>query len=732
MKIEHKPSQIQTSKQFQELEFGIKQADMGLVLEILRSKMYKNPIAAICREVASNSRDANREAENTVPIEISINDSSLNSSDPTITFTDAGPGISQERMADVFVNYGSSTKRSSDDQTGGFGLGAKTPFSYTDNFSIETVVNGTKFSYVAAIEEGSKGKIYLIDQVETQEPSGTSIIIPIKPGDRSSFEAETYKATLFWPIKPIYKNFKKAFDTVKIETIYEDEKFLIVKQDFLNSGYGLLLDGIFYPIESSIMRFANKLVYGHLFISKFSVGELTISANRETLQYDDKTKAAINKRFIELISICKEKYLEEFKKNTTWLQAALFYKKNDSNSFYLLISQHCHYEGVLGLGKDPWFELVNKFNGSPLKSRLDQVFKVLQFYSCECDYNNKVTRTKTTDVNSDLLTVPVVLFDESPSYMTLKDASIFVTNKQYFAVKVLEPKIFKWSELSFKEKKVISKTMRGVIEDIENLSKLGFTYSNYSSVEKMKVTKDAKVKNSIPGVREAIKIYIRHVAKEDHYSSRRGQRTISGFYSRLFSRVDGLHLEGGVGPIDNTKCCLQLIEDVWQEPSITEEIRMLRLAMQLKLIPEFSIIYANKKRGRELSDVFDTYEDKAKLLTPNVITQIIDGSHIREILHDKEYFLTVKYISKKFTNTVTLLKSMFDQQMTMVFVPEDLQKKYENLSNIKGLKQDFLEIFEKCPLLELISNYSYSSNSKNITQYINLIEADLMKKGDLK
>ena len=137
MKIEHKPTQIQTSKEFHSIDFGIKQADMGLVLEILRSKMYKNPIGAICREVASNSRDANREAENNVPIEISINDSPLSASDVTISFKDAGPGISPERMADVFVNYGSSTKRDSDQFTGGFGLGAKTPFSYTDNFSIE-------------------------------------------------------------------------------------------------------------------------------------------------------------------------------------------------------------------------------------------------------------------------------------------------------------------------------------------------------------------------------------------------------------------------------------------------------------------------------------------------------------------------------------------------------------------------------------------------------------------
>jgi DNA topoisomerase VI subunit B len=199
---------IKTSEKFKELEFGIRSSDMGLVLEILRSKLYRNPIAAICREVASNARDANREAENNVPIEISIDDGLFSAGDLTISFKDVGPGISPERMADVFVNYGASTKRNDNIQTGGFGIGAKTPFSYTDNFTIVTIVDKVKYTYMAAIEEGNRGKIYLVTDEETPEQNGTSIIVPIKPQDRSYFEREVYRATMFWDMKPVYKNFR--------------------------------------------------------------------------------------------------------------------------------------------------------------------------------------------------------------------------------------------------------------------------------------------------------------------------------------------------------------------------------------------------------------------------------------------------------------------------------------------------------------------------------------------
>ena len=44
-----------------EAQFSI-DGDSEVIFDILRSKMYSDKIGAVCREVASNSRDANREA----------------------------------------------------------------------------------------------------------------------------------------------------------------------------------------------------------------------------------------------------------------------------------------------------------------------------------------------------------------------------------------------------------------------------------------------------------------------------------------------------------------------------------------------------------------------------------------------------------------------------------------------------------------------------------------------
>jgi DNA topoisomerase VI subunit B len=120
-------------KDFQSLgaeskQFSVDTSDT-MVIRLLRDKMYKNKIGAVAREIASNSRDANREAgrgETPIAITIQIEKNGLLAENTlSISFKDNGIGISPERMDKIFLKYGSSTKRDTDEFTGGFGIGAK-------------------------------------------------------------------------------------------------------------------------------------------------------------------------------------------------------------------------------------------------------------------------------------------------------------------------------------------------------------------------------------------------------------------------------------------------------------------------------------------------------------------------------------------------------------------------------------------------------------------------------
>lgn len=349
MQLENNVTETEIGGGLKEKTFSISQESMGLVLEILRSGLYKNPIASICREIPSNGRDANREVgKGQTPIEISIVEPNqlFNVSDLAMVFKDNGPGISEDRMDNVFIQFGASTKRGSNDFTGGFGLGAKTPFAYTDTFSVITIVDGMKYWYQATLgkkdgetdDEGKKGKMTLMHKESTKEENGTSIVVPIKnSNDRRTFEREVFTATFFWDVKPIYKNFQHYnLDSYKITPIFEGPDFKIIKTSpSLFYDHQILIDGIAYEADRNLLNYTNTdLGDGVVCALLFKNGELTIAANRETLQYNDKTKKLCNERWKSLLKTFEQEIEREIETSSDLLEAILKVRSVYKNQHY--------------------------------------------------------------------------------------------------------------------------------------------------------------------------------------------------------------------------------------------------------------------------------------------------------------------------------------------------------------------------------------------------------------
>lgn len=316
-----------------EMEFSI-DSDNHLIFEILRDKMYKDKIGSLCREVASNCRDANRESGTDSPVVITIIEPNqlVYVGHQSISFKDSGIGIRPDRMADIYVKYAASTKRDTNGQTGGFGLGAKTPFAYNDTFTVVTVCDWEgkrmKYYYTAMIDSSRKGKMVLFDEEETTEPTGTEVIVPIKtPEDRDKFETKIQYYTKYWDDIE-YVNFKR----VKPETniLLDEETFMVTDE----GSTGLLIDGIPYPLDESGWSFKNlKMSRGHAVIMKFNTGDITISANRESIQYDDDTVEVIKQRTQDIFDFFKS-MLEDFLISfPTYLDACKFKYKISKNIF---------------------------------------------------------------------------------------------------------------------------------------------------------------------------------------------------------------------------------------------------------------------------------------------------------------------------------------------------------------------------------------------------------------
>lgn len=306
--------------------FGI-DTSTPIIFEILRNKMYSNKIGAVAREVASNSRDANRESGTDQPVQIEFtNDSAWMLGDVSVIFRDFGVGISPDRMENVFLKYAASTKRDSDTQTGGFGLGAKTPFAYTDSFIIRTVNEGTEYVYNAIIDKTGNGKMILLSEEPTDKPSGTEIIIPILSSrDRAEFEKEIYKATSYWT-NVEYLNFSSRKSEVKY--VVNEKDYRITQWNGWATYVGLV-DGIPYEIRPTNM----VNIPGYTVMFNLDLPEITINANRESLQYDEKTKNHVDAKFEMMVEHLKERIEGYLSDNATYKEAFIKQKSIKSNNY---------------------------------------------------------------------------------------------------------------------------------------------------------------------------------------------------------------------------------------------------------------------------------------------------------------------------------------------------------------------------------------------------------------
>lgn len=334
MKLNDVKPYYESSGDMEEHFFSIQ--DQGMIFDILRSKMYSNPILAICREITSNARDAHREiGRPDLPIQIHL----PVGLEPEYKVKDFGPGISPDRMLNVFIKYTASTKRNDNTQTGGFGLGAKTPFSYSDTFTVTTVVGGHKYSYACSIDDTKVGKLILLNKVVSDEPNSTEIAIHVKPIDFNFFRQWTEQACRHWTTKPIITG--AAIVWPDLTKIIEGNEWAVVNDNSNNSYYNktakLVIDGIEYPLELDTLRkYADtKLIDSARgsFIMYFGVGELTLSANREQIFWDKPTQDKIHARLGVITKEIKQRVEDKINAFPNLWDANVYYRKELNASF---------------------------------------------------------------------------------------------------------------------------------------------------------------------------------------------------------------------------------------------------------------------------------------------------------------------------------------------------------------------------------------------------------------
>jgi hypothetical protein len=165
------------------IDFGI--SSSAEFFNILSSTLYKDQKLAVVREVLCNAWDAHVEAGCTDrPVIVSLTTEKF-------SVEDFGLGIPRDKIGPIYGTYGASTKKHDGAQTGGFGLGCKAPFAYTDHFEVQSGHGGEKTIYnmskSAAQVMGKPGIIPIATFPSTD--TGIKVTLELKsPSDQRTFK----------------------------------------------------------------------------------------------------------------------------------------------------------------------------------------------------------------------------------------------------------------------------------------------------------------------------------------------------------------------------------------------------------------------------------------------------------------------------------------------------------------------------------------------------------------
>lgn len=343
-------------------QFSIKSTAKSF--SILSSGLYSNKIRAVVRELSCNAIDSHTAAgKTTLPYDVHL----PNMLEPWFSIRDYGTGLGHDQVTNLYTTYFESTKTDSNAFIGALGLGSKSPFSYTDNFTVTAVKDGVRGVYTAFINEMGVPSIALMTQDATTEPTGIEVKFSVNDrNDYQKFITEAKQVYKYFTVRPIISGCDKF--------VFEDPKYmeknlvLGIHRVEHNSNYGqrsvAIMGNIEYPIaipgseEKALGDLLLMLNCG--LVIEFGIGELDFQASREGLSYVGVTLQSIKTKLTQLRDALVIKVAAEADKlDNLWDRAIYLATKMDDNLFKASVKEYLTKTG---------FELVKDDRYNKLQS----------------------------------------------------------------------------------------------------------------------------------------------------------------------------------------------------------------------------------------------------------------------------------------------------------------------------------------------------------------------------
>ena len=335
-------------------EFRIRNS--AKAFNILSSGLYANKVRAIIRELSCNAVDSHAAAgKKDTPFDVHL----PNALAPHFSIRDYGTGLTHEQVTNIYTTYFESTKTASNEFIGALGLGSKSPFSYTDNFTVTAIKDGKKGIYTAFINEAGVPSIALMMQEDTNEPSGVEVKFSVNDRyDFDKFRQEARNVYKYFALRPVISGSSEF----KFEDAdYETKDIIPGVHSYKNAGYHsiAIMGNIAYPIEipksdNSLGDLKNLLTCG--LEMHFDIGELDFQASREGLSYIPQTIDAIKRKLETLNTALANVLAQEANAIANlWDRAVFIYKKREVRLWASAVTEYVAKNPL------PTFDVSNRY-----------------------------------------------------------------------------------------------------------------------------------------------------------------------------------------------------------------------------------------------------------------------------------------------------------------------------------------------------------------------------------
>jgi len=331
VKVAERVLDVDSTLEGERVKMGLDPNATAHLMSVL-TDLYSDPVMAVIREYSTNAFDAHVEAGVTRPIEITL-PTNLSS---YFRVRDFGFGLDADDIRSIYSQYGASTKRESDDVVGMLGLGCKSALTYTDQFTLIGIKNGICTQVSVSRDEDGGGSMTIVDQYETDEPSGVEVVVPVN--SYYVFTTKCEEFFRFWAEGTVLVN---GEEPKKLEGIKLTDNIFL--SGGLDSSY-VVMGNVAYPYDDGLYGYNTQHTFTFV-----NIGDVHFTPSRESLSMTKRTK--------ETLATIKETVARE-------TQAAFQRQIDDAPTAWDAILKFSEVKG-LGFNGDP------KYKGEDIPLRIE-------------------------------------------------------------------------------------------------------------------------------------------------------------------------------------------------------------------------------------------------------------------------------------------------------------------------------------------------------------------------